>query len=157
MRALHTAWAGIVSVKGHDTYVNLSLTRKTQWSDVISSAPQSGRVDVAAHTAGNYMLRPPSWSPRDGVRILRKGREVPTVWGGPAMAYVVCRNVKPGETLTLVYPLVTFKQVWGNWPSQPNLKLTITWRGNAVMDMEPRGKGLPIDFANLPPLPAIVE
>jgi hypothetical protein len=157
MRALHTAWAGIVSVKGHDTYVNLSLTRKTQWSDVISSAPQSGRVDVAAHTAGNYMLRPPSWSPRDGVRILRKGREVPTVWGGPAMAYVVCRNVKPGETLTLVYPLVTFKQVWGNWPSQPNLKLTIMWRGNAVMDMEPRGKGLPIDFANLPPLPAIVE
>jgi hypothetical protein len=73
------------------------------------------------------------------------------------MAYVVCRNVKPGETLTLVYPLVTFKQVWGNWPSQPNLKLTIMWRGNAVMDMEPRGKGLPIDFANLPPLPAIVE
>jgi hypothetical protein len=53
--------------------------------------------------------------------------------------------------------LVTFKQVWGNWPSQPNLKLTITWRGNAVMDMEPRGKGLPIDFANLKPLPAIAE
>ena len=73
------------------------------------------------------------------------------------MAYVVCRSVKPGETLTLVYPLVTFKQVWGNWPSQPKLKLTITWRGNAVTDMEPRGKGLPIDFANLPTLPAIIE
>lgn len=157
MRALHTVWAGIVSPKAHDIYVNLSLTRKTAWSDVISSAPQSGRIDVIPHQSGTYLLRPPSWSPRDGVRILRKGREVPTVWGGPAMAYVVCRNVKEGETLTLAYPLVTFKQVWGNWPSRPDLKLTITWRGNSVVDMEPRGKGLPIDFAHLPPLPAIVE
>jgi hypothetical protein len=157
MRALHTAWAGIVSPKGNDIYVNLSLTRKTQWGDVIASTPQTGRVDVVPHARSTYFLRPPSWSPRDGVRILRKGREIPVVWGGPAMAYVVCRSVKPEETLTLVYPLVTFKQVWGNWPSQPNLKLTITWRGNSVTDMEPRGKGLPIDFAHLPPLPAIVQ
>jgi hypothetical protein len=157
MRALYTAWSGIISEKNRETYINLSLTRKTPEVDVISSAPQSGRVDVVAHTAGTYLLRPPSWSPRDGVHILRKGRDVPVAWGGPGLAYVVCRNVAPGETLTLVYPVVTFKQVWGNWPTQPNLKLTITWRGNAVTNMEPKGKGLPIDFANLPPLPPITE
>jgi hypothetical protein len=157
MRALHTVWAGITTVTGTEILVNLSLSRKSQWADVISSAPQPGRIDVQPHTAGTYYLRPPSWSPRDGVHIWRKNREVTAVWGGPAMAYIVCKNVKPGETLTLVYPLVTFKQVWGNWPSKPNLKLTITWRGNSVTDMEPKGKGLPIDFANLPPLPPLVD
>ena len=39
----------------------------------------------------------------------------------------------------------------------PELKLTIFWRGNSVTDMEPRGKGLPINFSQLPPIPAIPE
>jgi hypothetical protein len=66
-------------------------------------------------------------------------------------------DVKSGDDLTLTYPLVTFQQVWGNWPSNPDLKLTIQWKGNTVVAMEPKGKGLPIDFSNLPPLPAIPD
>lgn len=157
MRALHTAWSGIVFSKNREILVNLALTRTSPLADVISSSPHGGRVDVIPHVAGTYLLRPAAWSPRDGVRILRKGQGIPTVWGGPGMAYVVCKNVRPQETLTLVYPVVSFKQVWGNWPSQPNLKLTIQWTGNFVTDMQPRGKGLPIDFANLPALPPIPD
>jgi hypothetical protein len=58
--------------------------------------------------------------------------------------------------MTLVYPLVTWKQVVGIWPTHPDLKLTIWWKGNSVVNMEPKGKGLPVDFSNLmlvPPLP----
>jgi hypothetical protein len=57
----------------------------------------------------------------------------------------------------LAYPIVKFKQVWGNWPSQPNLKLTILWAGNSIVEMTPRGKGLPIDFRNVPPIPALPQ
>src|SRR5262249_48656388 len=76
MRALHTAWAGVIAANGPEILVNLSLSRKSQWADVISSAPQSGRIDVEPHARATYYLRPPSWSPRAGVRIFRKGKSV---------------------------------------------------------------------------------
>ena len=80
---------------------------------------------------------------------------MPVKWAGPALAYVNLQDVKPGEVLTMVYPLVTWKQVVGIWPTKPDLKFTIRWKGNAVVDMEPKGKGLPVDFANLPPVPPL--
>jgi hypothetical protein len=157
MRGLHTAWSGIITEKDRRVFVNLSLTRRSEWADVISSLPQIGRIDVVAHRAGLYYLRPPSWAPRDGVRVLRNGKSETPEWGGPGLAYVAVMDVKSGDDLTLTYPLVTFQQVWGNWPSNPDLKLTIQWKGNTVVAMEPKGKGLPIDFSNLPPLPAIPD
>ena len=110
---------------------------------------------MTAKQAGVYYLRPPAWAPRDKVVAARSGVEANPEWGGEGFAYVVFRNVKPGQVLTLSYPLVDFRQTWGNWPSRPDLKLTISWRGNSVVDMEPRGKGLPIDFSHLPPIPEL--
>jgi hypothetical protein len=65
------------------------------------------------------------------------------------------KDVKPGEVLTLVYPLATWTQVVAIWPTKPDLKLTIHWKGNSVVAMEPKGKGLPVDFANLAPVPPL--
>ncbi|MEO8658377.1 MAG: hypothetical protein ABI693_07890 [Bryobacteraceae bacterium] len=158
MRALHTAWMGVVeSGKNNAVYVNLSLTRTSQWADVVSSLPKAGRLDVTARRAGAYYLRPPAWAPRGEVRVLRNGKAEPIAWAGPGLAYLSLNDVRTGDRLTLTYPLVTFQQVWGNWPSRPDLKLTISWRGNIVTDMLPKGKGLPIDFSNLPPLPDLPE
>ena len=124
---------------------------------MVSSLPKAGRLDLTARRAGTFYLRPPAWAPRAEVRVLRNGKAEPAKWDGPASAYVAVKNVRAGDRLTLSYPLVTFRQVWGNWPTQPNLKLTISWRGNMVTEMLPKGKGLPIDFSNLPPLPALPE
>ena len=46
-------------------------------------------------------------------------------------------------------------QTVGLWPTQTDLKLTIRWNGNMVADMELKGKGLPVNFANLPPVPPL--
>jgi hypothetical protein len=158
MRALYTAWSGIIE-PGKDSmiYVNLSLTRTSPWADVVSSLPRAGRLDVTARRQGSFALRPPAWAPRGGVRVMRNGVAEKVEWGGPGMAFVLVENVRSGDVLTLGYPLVDFRQVWGNWPTQPNLKLTISWRGNIVTDMLPKGKGLPIDFSNIPPLPPLPE
>lgn len=158
MRALYTTWEGIVTYENDKVLVNESLTRSSPWANVVSSLPQQGRIDVLAREPGEYLLRPPSWAPRRDVRLLRAGKEIKDFqWDGPALAYIRVPNVKPGETLTLAYPIVKFKQVWGNWPSQPNLKLTILWAGNSILDMTPRGKGLPIDFRNVRPIPALPQ
>ena len=128
-----------------------------QPAKVISSLPERGRLDVIARKPGNYFLRPPAWAPRAQVRVLRGGGAVAVKWAGPALAYVNLQDVKPGEVLTLVYPLVTWKQVVGIWPTKPDLKFTIWWKGNTVIEMEPRGTGLPVDFAHLPPVPLLPE
>ena len=158
MRALYTVWSNVVTVNTKGVFVNLSLNRDSEWAKVISSLPEQGRIDVRAHKPGNYFLRPPAWAPRTQVRVARGGRETPVEWAGPALAYVSLRNVMQGEILTLLYPLVTRNQVVGIWPTKPDLKYTIRWVGNSVVDMEPKGKGLPVDFSKLtsvPPLPAL--
>ncbi len=159
MRALYTTWQGIVTYEKNKVLVNQSLTRTSQWADIISSLPEQGRIDVTAHRSGEYLIRPPSWAPRRDIRLLRDGKEINDIqWDGPALAYVRVANVKSGETLTLAYPIVQFRQIWGNWPSQPTLKLTISWAGNSVLEMTPRGKGLPIDFTNSRrPIPALPQ
>lgn len=155
MRALYTVWSSIVTANAQGVFVNLSLNHDSEWAKVISSLPDRGRIDVIAHQPGDYYLRPPAWAPRAQVRVARRGQESAVEWAGPALAYVHLKNVKPGEVLTMVYPLVTWKQVVGIWPTKPDLKLTILWKGNAVMDMEPKGKGLPVDFSNLAPVPPL--
>ena len=73
MRGLHTAWKAIISYQDDRVLVNESLTRSSEWADVISSLPVEGRIDVVAHQPGEYLLRPASWAPRDSVRLLRRG------------------------------------------------------------------------------------
>ena len=155
MRAIYTIWSNIVTANSQSVFVNLSLNRDSQWAKVVSRLPERGRVDVTAHTAGDYFLRPPAWAPRRQVRVARDGLETTVEWGGPALAYVHVKDVKPGEVLTLVYPLATWTQVVAIWPTKPDLKLTIYWKGNSVVAMEPKGKGLPVDFANLAPMPPL--
>ena len=99
--------------------------------------------------------RPGHLAMRFALRVA--GVEGKAEWSGEGLAYIRFANVKPGERLTVSYPLVDFQQIWGNWPSRPDLKLTISWRGNSVVDMQPRGKGLPIDFSHLPAIPKIPE
>jgi len=155
MRAIYTVWSNIVTANRQGVFVNLSLNRDSEWARVISSLPERGRIDVIARKSGDYFLRPPAWSPRSQVRVARSGREAAVQWDGPALAYVHVKNVQAGEVLTLIYPLTTCKQVVGIWPTQPDLKLTILWNGNAVVDMQPKGKGLPVDFSHLAPLPPL--
>jgi hypothetical protein len=46
--------------------------------------------------------------------------------------------------------------VVGIWPTKPDLKYTIRWVGNSVVDMEPKGKGLPVDFSKLTSVPPLL-
>jgi hypothetical protein len=155
MRALYTVWSNIVTANSQGVFINLSLNRESEWARVISSLPERGRIDVMARKRGDYFLRPPAWAPRAMVRISRGGQEARVKWAGPGLAYLSVKDVKPGEVLTLVYPLVTRSQMVGIWPSKPELKLTIQWKGNSVVHMEPKSHGLPVNFANMAPAPPL--
>ena len=77
----------------------------------------------------------------------------PIAFGDDGLVPCVMQDWATGEVLTVAYPLVTHTQTLAIWPSKPDLKMTIQWKGNSVADILPKGKGLPIDFSNPRPIP----
>ncbi len=141
MRAIHTAWDNAIQrlpaskLGAEGVYVNLGLSRKSQWGEVVSFMPESGRLTVKAATADAFFLRPPHWAPKAEVRAFVDTRPVATTWSGDYVRF----DAKPGSELTITYPLVSFThQVRGIWPATaPKLLMTFHWLGNMVVDANP--------------------
>jgi hypothetical protein len=150
MRAIYIAWRNVVTESKEGVFVNLCLNHDAVQARVISFAPTSGRMTVVAKKAAHFFLRPPSWTPREQVVVYRGGTKVEAKWKGD---YVKLENIKPNEELTIVYPLVRFRQsidVAGG-------KYNYQWVGNAVLSVDPPGEGLPL-FGKAPrQLPEIVQ
>jgi len=145
MRGLWEAWNGIVETRPEGVYVNLAMSRPHPAATVTAFAPGAGRLDVRARRGGTYFLRPPAWSDRSGWALRRDGVTAPALWGGPRQAYVICRDVRPGEELSLTWPVPAFTQVFAarSVPGR-DTRVTTRWVGSQVVDAEPRGEHLPL-------------
>ena len=92
-----------------------------------------------SHVSQNVLYRPPAWAPRDRVKVYRNGQAVATEWRD---AYVVVKQAAVGDTLTMTWPMLRIVQKQN--PGHPNIELTVTWLGNTVLKLEPRGRVLPL-------------
>lgn len=141
MRAIYTAWANTIDRRPASAYgpagvyVTMSLSRQSPWGTVVSFMPQEGRLTVKAAIKDNFFIRPPHWAPRNHVLAFVGTKRIPTTWEGDYVRFAA----KPGDELTITYPLVEFThQVEGIWPgSAPALKMTFKWRGNMVVSAAP--------------------
>jgi hypothetical protein len=145
MRALHTAWSTVVTTTGGKVLVHTSFDRDSADAAVVSFLPGEPRLTVKAKRAADYLLRVPSWAPREAVRAYRDGREVDLAWGGPALAYLHFPAARAGEELTVRYPLAEFAQtVDFALAGRPDLRFEIGWSGNTVVSMSPAARALPL-------------
>ncbi|HEY3415584.1 MAG TPA: hypothetical protein VGM23_01755 [Armatimonadota bacterium] len=145
MRGLWEAWQGSVEPCPEGIFVNLAFSRDHPAARVTAFRPGDGGIAIEAKVGGDFFLRPPDWTERDAVTLLRGDNAMPTTWGGPADAYVRCRDVRPGERLTLRWPTPQFRQVFvpQSVPGRTDT-LTVDWLGNEVLAVTPRGKYLPM-------------
>ena len=135
--------------------MNINLSRESKWGRVVSFYPEAGRLTVKAGVRDRFFLRPPHWAPRDQVRAFVGTRNIPVKWSGD---YVSFNKVKPGDELTITYPLVSFShEVKGIWKNYPNLKMTFQWLGNRVVGCDPPAELTPLfsDTPRLLPMPPI--
>jgi hypothetical protein len=144
MRALYTAWSSVVTPLQEGVFINLSFNRDSPEARVVSFLPDLGRLTVKTKTSADFFLRPPSWTPKEKVLAFVNGKRTNPTWGGPSLAYVEFPQANAGDELSLTYPLVEFVQSVGLWPSRPDLRFTIRWRGNSVIEMNPKGRYLPL-------------
>ncbi len=161
MRAIYTTWANVIehlpksALGPSGVYVNINLSRESKWGRVVSFYPEAGRLTVKAGVRDRFFLRPPHWAPRDQVRAFVGTRNIPVKWSGD---YVSFNKVKPGDELTITYPLVSFShEVKGIWKNYPNLKMTFQWLGNRVVGCDPPAELTPLfsDTPRLLPMPPI--
>lgn len=145
MRGLWEAWLGSVEDRSEGIFVNLAFSRQHPAAEVTAYEPGAGRIDVRARKGGAYFLRPPAWVDPAHVTLRRGDATAAMEWGGPADAYVVCRDVQPGEMLTLGWAVPRFTQTFApqSVPGRTE-PLTVQWLGNQVLGVEPRGKYLPM-------------
>ena len=110
-------------------------------------------MTVKAGVKDDFFLRPPHWVPRAEVHAFVATRPVPVVWSG---SYVRFADVKPGDELTITYPLVAFTHEVQVWKSKPDLKVTYKWLGNMVLSVDPPPAKTPFFLGKprlLPPPP----
>jgi hypothetical protein len=141
MRAIYTMWSSAIDKLPESklgpagVYVNLGLSVKSKWGEVVSFMPDAGRITVKAAESDAYFVRPPHWARREGVRAFVGTVAVKVDWSGDYVRF----DAKAGDELTITYPLITFTHdVGGLWKNtKPDLHLTFHWLGNMVTSAEP--------------------
>jgi hypothetical protein len=159
MRAIYTTWLNVIDHLGQSklgpagVYVNMCLSRNSKWGRVVSFFPEVGRITVEAGVKDDFFLRPPHWAPRGDVHAFVGTKPVPVIWSG---SYVRFGNIKPGDELTITYPLIAFTHEVKVWKSKPDLKVTYKWLGNMVVSVDPPPAKTPFFLGKprrLPPPP----
>lgn len=146
MRALYLAWANTVQMSAQGVLVNLALDHEGPHATVRTEMPRGGRLQATPKVDADFLLRPPSWTPRGQVQAWRNGREVAPLWGGPAYDYLRFLGARPGELLEITWPLVEFTQRVSYRPAYAEQAdpYVYRWVGSTVVAVEPRGRWLPL-------------
>jgi hypothetical protein len=145
MRAIYWIWKYAQYTETGVTTVTLPIDSESEHALVETSLPEKGELRVTAKTGGTLHVRVPAWAPRDAVAVLRGDERIPTTWGGTSMQYVAVKNVAPGETITVRYPLIDLWQSVSITPhEQPTQHYRYHWIGNTVKSVSPRGRYLPL-------------
>ena len=143
--ALYFVWSNIVTNNDEGVWVNLLLNRSTKWVDVNSYSPYEGRVEVTVKSASDLFIRLPEWVDKDKVDVTVDGASPPFSWRGDYLQLV---DLERGQEVSVTYPLRLFTETFyltpENRPLIESNKYTITWKGDTVIGISPRGQYYPL-------------
>jgi hypothetical protein len=155
--ALYAAWDATVRCSGGNSQINLLLNRSAESLDVDSYLPYEGKVVIHNKTARRISVRIPSWVDLDKVESQLDGKPTDFDLIG---RYCVFDDVKPKSKLMITFPMVETVEKWTlNWKEQdfwqectnpgphwkaldPPKQYTMRFRGNTLVDIEPRDTSL---------------
>ncbi len=132
-RALYYVWDNILAYDKGVLKVNLLMNRTSPWADVDSYIPYKGRVEIALKQSCRLKIRLNNWIDQDRVSCTIGGKNASFSWEG---RYIDLGRVNDGQTVTIRFPIQerTEKLRTGK------LVYRVTFRGNDVVSVEPRGK-----------------
>jgi len=136
-QTLYRVWERILRHESGRLRVNLLLNRVSPWADVASHLPYTGRVEVKLKIATQLSIRIPEWVAPAGARCTVDGRERALAWKD---RYAVVGDVRPGETIVLLFPLSEKTDI----VHIEKQRFTLVRRGNEVVSIDPPGRYCPL-------------
>ena len=146
-RGLFLGWSHIVAEEQGLVSVNFLLNRASQWLDVHSHLPHSGRVELWVHQdLTRLAVRIPEWAGYAQVRFVRvlgeqrvegSGRD-PSCW--LHQRFLLLPHARAGERITLTFPLPrrrTREEAVGQC-------FDVDWVGDDVVGISPGGTAHPL-------------
>ena len=148
-QGLYYAWEGIVRESEEAggracAQVNLLLNRAARLVDVHSYLPYEGKVVIRSKGARQVAVRIPGWVSRPKLRAEVTPRLSAEAGGAsPPGAfvgnYLVFDNLRPGDSLTLTFPVVeTSASYTANAQTAAEQVYTCTFRGSTCLEVTPR-------------------
>lgn len=141
-RSLYHIWDSILTKEEGLIKVNLLLNRVSPFLDIDSYLPVEGRVELKVKDAPRVMVRMPAWCEPAQVQF--------SVSGMPRNPVVVGRSIYidqliPGDQVEVTFPMTEERmtRLIGDLPYR------LTLRGSNVVDIEPKGTGIPL-YTHLP-------
>ncbi|MFA5865824.1 MAG: hypothetical protein WC975_14215 [Phycisphaerae bacterium] len=137
IKAIYLAWHNAIQFHDGRLQINLLLSRRSKYADVISFDPVAGRVEVKPHRNCILTIRLPDWVEKDQVHLEVNGKHRPIVWQRFSL---VVGAVGPNEKVVVAYPLRKIKTI----EKAGSIQYTMDWIGNTVMDVSPPGRFAPL-------------
>jgi hypothetical protein len=141
VRGMHRAWRSTAAAVESQIFINLGLFRDAAACSVLPGAPADGTLRVLVKKPGTFNLRLPSWADRAQTAATRGGAKVELQWRGN---YAHFPDAQAGEDISLSFtPLRTTQRLHiGDAPREEDY--TVTWCGNWIEKVEPKGQHLPL-------------
>jgi hypothetical protein len=139
-RTLYYVWQHILDFKDGSLNVNLLLNRASRFCDLHSYVPFEGKVVLKIkENCDRALVRMPEWVAAGSRQVACEvnGRGNSATWHG---RYIDIGNAKPGDTITVQFPLPgrKVKETIGD------LDYTLEIRGNTVISIDPPGRNGPL-------------
>jgi hypothetical protein len=135
-RALYFVWEQMLHVEHQSATVHLLLNRASEWLDIDSYLPYTGRVDFHIKRACELRFRLPEWVKPAEAACAVNGVSRPLAFDG---RYAQAGPLRPGDRLTATFPIGerTEKRRIGGRGYQ------LLVRGNDVISIDPAGERCP--------------
>ncbi len=139
MQGLCEAWDAIDREAEGTVWINLLLDKTANGVEVKSQLPVSGRVKIKAKRSTGVAVRIPPWVDRGKLRATVDGRLANWHCRGSYLAVDLLRR---GSTLKIAFhqPQRVAKERPLGWPHT----YRVTWHGNSVVSIRPKGKICPL-------------
>ena len=145
-RAIYRVWSKIVTKNEEGVFINLALSRDSEWVRVDSSHPYQGRMVLTAHKPSEVFVRIPLWAERSEVKV--KKDTVEETGHGYRGNYLKIGRIRPGQSVEVEYPLPerSYSEHIIPVPHQSIGLSTykVSWKGSTVVNVSPAGKTFPL-------------
>jgi hypothetical protein len=129
--ALYYAWEGITGFSDGVATVNMFLNRASSWMDIDSYLPYEGKVELRNKQARTALVRIPNWVELEEVKSFVNGHGTRAA---RSQRYLVFDGLRSGDMIRLEFPNLDNQ---GEYTIN-NTKYRMTFRGNTLIDIEPR-------------------